>query len=174
MGTQIEVIVGNVVDQAADVLISTANPWLNMSGGVNAEIRERGGDVVQQELRDFLNQSGRSTVLPGSVVLTSAGALSFRHVIHAVGIDPFYDSSVELARTTLETALTLAASLKAKTVSLPTIATGYGHLTMTDFAQAFAQAVSNSEFKLSLIRIVLRSEENAELIRAALNGLDPA
>ena len=32
------VTVGDVLDAAADVLISTANPWLNMSGGVNGAI----------------------------------------------------------------------------------------------------------------------------------------
>ena len=35
------VTVGDVLDAAADVLISTANPWLNMSGGANGAICER-------------------------------------------------------------------------------------------------------------------------------------
>ena len=39
------VTVGDVLDAAADVLISTANPWLNMSGGVNGAIREREPDI---------------------------------------------------------------------------------------------------------------------------------
>lgn len=33
---QIQIKVGDVLQCAADVLISTANPWLNMSGGVTA------------------------------------------------------------------------------------------------------------------------------------------
>lgn len=44
------VTVGNVLDASADVLISTANPWLNMSGGVNGAIRVREPNF-QSELR---------------------------------------------------------------------------------------------------------------------------
>ena len=168
MACEVRVIVGNVVDHSADVLLSTANPWLNMSGGVNGEIRERGGEGIQQELREFLLRSGRSAVEPGTVVQTSAGSLPFRHILHAVGIDPFYDSSVELVKSTLDSAFELAASVGAETVSLPAIATGYGHLTMSDFSLAFAQAVPSWISSFRRIRMVVRSEENAELIRAAI------
>ncbi|SMP73136.1 hypothetical protein SAMN06265222_11630 [Neorhodopirellula lusitana] len=34
------VTVGDVLDASADVLFSTANPWINMSGGVNGAIRD--------------------------------------------------------------------------------------------------------------------------------------
>lgn len=164
----IDVIVGNVVDQPADVLISTANPWLNMSGGVNGEIRERGGEGIQQDLREFLLRSGRAAVAPGTVVVTSAGSLPFRHILHAVGIDPFYDSSVELVKSTLDSAFQLAASLGTESVSLPALATGYGHLTMSDFSLAFAQAVPSWISSFKRIQMVVRSEESAQQIRNAI------
>jgi len=82
--------VGDVLNAPADVLISTANPWLNMSGGVNGAIRER-EPSVQSELRAHLESIGKSAISAGSVVRTSAGTLSFSHIIDAVAIDPFYD-----------------------------------------------------------------------------------
>ena len=45
-GMNVSVGVGDVLDASADVLISTANPWLNMSGGVNGAIRQRFARLV--------------------------------------------------------------------------------------------------------------------------------
>ena len=50
---QITIKVGNVLTEAADVLISTANPWLNLSGGVNGAIRK-----INQRFRHDAYQSG--------------------------------------------------------------------------------------------------------------------
>ena len=40
---KIDVVVGDVLRTPADVLVSTANPWLNLSGGVNGAVREATG-----------------------------------------------------------------------------------------------------------------------------------
>src|SRR5262249_59505159 len=51
----VSVLVGNVLDVPADVLISTANPWLQMTGGVNLAIILRPqGELVQEELQRHL------------------------------------------------------------------------------------------------------------------------
>ena len=44
---QIHIQVGDVLEAAADVLISTANPWLNLSGGVNGAILSAAGPAIQ-------------------------------------------------------------------------------------------------------------------------------
>ncbi|QDV27576.1 macro domain-containing protein [Aureliella helgolandensis] len=112
--------IGDVLDASADVLICTANPWLNMSGGINGAIRER-CDEIQAELRTHLDSIMQSAVPAGTVVRTSAGSLPFSHIIHAVAIDPFYDSSHQLVAATLTAAFELACSLGARSVSLPTL-----------------------------------------------------
>ena len=161
------IVVGDVLDEAADVLISTANPWLNMSGGVNGAIRERVPEI-QQELRDYLTQLGRPAIPAGSVVRTSAGSLPFDHIIHAVAIDPFYDSSHELVVQTLTAAYDLARTLHASTVSLPTLATGYGPMSVSAFGRAFAAAVDEHSV-FDAITIVVRSTEDASVIKAELS-----
>ena|ERR1700676_5318464 len=134
--------VGDILDEVADVMICPANPWLNMSGGVNGAILSRGGEAIQQELQTFLRNSGQSAVAPGTVVRTGPGPLQVQHILHAVAIDPFYDSSVETVRRTLERALDMAQELGAMTVVMPALATGYGHLAMEEFGTAFAQAIN--------------------------------
>ena len=160
------VTVGDVLDASADVLISTANPWLNMSGGVNGAIRERAPDI-QSELRAHLDSIGESAIPAASVVRTSAGDLLFSHIIHAVAIDPFYDSSHQIVADTLAAAFDLAVSLGAKSVAMPTLATGYGPMTIDSFARAFAESVL-ARFPIETVTIVVRSDDNAGIINSVL------
>uniref|UniRef100_UPI00119D4167 macro domain-containing protein n=1 Tax=Stieleria neptunia TaxID=2527979 RepID=UPI00119D4167 len=78
------------------------NPGLNLSGGVNGAILNATGPKIQEELHSFLKQKGTSAVPAGTVVPTEAGSLPFRCILHAVAIDPFYDSSVQLIRRTVK------------------------------------------------------------------------
>jgi len=85
---KIEVLAGNIVEVPADVLISTANPWLQMTGGVNLAIIVRPqGDLVYEELQRYLRESGKSFVDPGTVVCTGPGSLPVKNILHAVSID---------------------------------------------------------------------------------------
>lgn len=162
----VQVSVGDVLAAAADVLISTASPWLNMSGGVNGAIRERESGI-QAELRAFLASRGKPALPAGSVALTSADGLPFPHIVHAVAIDPFYDSSAQIVAESLVAAFQLAVSLDAKSIAMPTLATGYGPLTTDDFARAFVDAVLG-RFPVERVTIVVRSIEKARIINGVM------
>ena len=165
---KIEVVVGDVLDVAADVLVSTANPWLQMTGGVNLAILLRPrGEIVHEELQQYLPATGRRLVEPGTVVRTGPGSLPVKHVLHAVAIDPSYDSSVELVAATIAAALNQARELGAKTVSMPALGTGFGPLSMADFAAALRRATRRDWSPLELLTVVLRSEEDATVVRDA-------
>src|SRR5262249_3409900 len=132
---KIEVLAGNILDVPADVLISTANPWLQMTGGVNLGIMVRPqGELVYDELQRYLRDSGKRMVDPGTVVCTGPGSIPVKKILHAVSIDPSYDSSVELVRETIVKALSLARELDARAVTLAALATGFGPLLIEDFA----------------------------------------
>lgn len=137
-----------------------------MSGGVNGAIRER-VPAIQSELRAYLESIGQPAVPAGTVVRTSAGSLPFLHIVHAVAIDPFYDSSHKLVADTLTAAFELAQSLNARSLSLPTLATGYGPMSIEAFGHAFLDA-DVSRFNFDAVTIVVRSEDNAASINAAL------
>jgi len=164
----IVVTVGDVLKTPADVLISTANPWLNMSGGVNGAIHNR-DPSIQTELRDYLKSIDQSAIPASSVVRTSAGDLPYAHIIHAVAIDPFYDSSLEIVTNTLAAAFQLAVSLDAQTIAMPTLATGYGPITIKAFAHAFVDSVVG-RFPMKTVSIVVRTRENAQTINSVLSA----
>lgn len=166
---KIEILVGNIVDVSADVLISTANPWLQMTGGVNLAIIVRPqGEHVYEELQRHLRDSGKRFVDAGTVVCTGPGSLPVKHILHAVAIDPSYDSSVELVAGTITRALTEACKLDARIVSIPALATGFGPLSMEDFAAALGQALENDWTPLETLKVVLKNEDDAEKVRKVL------
>jgi O-acetyl-ADP-ribose deacetylase (regulator of RNase III) len=162
--------VGDVLDELADVLICPANPWLNLSGGVNGAILMRGGQAVQDELHSHLRKAGRTAVEAGTVVCSGPGPLHVKHILHAVAIDPFYGSSVELVEKTLETALGMAQSLGAKLVSMPMLATGFGPLDAHQFANALSPVLRRDWAPVEQFIVVVRRDEDAEIVKSFLTG----
>jgi O-acetyl-ADP-ribose deacetylase len=167
---KVEVFAGNIVEVPADVLISTANPWLQMTGGVNLAIIVRPkGEEVYAELQDHLREMGRKMVDPGTVICTGPGSLPVKKILHAVSIDPSYDSSVELVTRTMVNALSQARQLNARTVTLAALATGFGPLLMEDFARSLQQVLSHDWAPLEALKVVVKHEEEAEKIRGILD-----
>lgn len=159
--------VGDVLSEPADVLISTANPWLNLSGGVNGAIREAVGPDLQSELHEFLKHKGMSAVPAGSVVRSNPYTLPFKHILHAVAIDPFYDSTPNIVRAAFEKALDMALELQALTVSSPTLATGYGPMSISDFGNAVAPVIKKSSLKDLTLNLVVRRDDHARELQEA-------
>lgn len=169
---QVKIQVGDVLQCPADVLISTANPWLNLSGGVNGAILSAVGPSIQDELHGHLKDQGRSAVIAGTVVESGAASLPFQCILHAVAIDPFYDSSIDLVQQTLRTALGMAVERGAQTVASPTLATGYGPLKITDFGRAVAPLLNESRFDAITLTIVVRSDEHRLELQEVIHGPD--
>ena len=151
------------------MLISTANPWLNLSGGVNGAIREIVGPELQSQLHQFLKDKGVATVPAGTVVRSDPFGLAFKHVLHVVAIDPFYDSSIELVRAAFARALEMAVDLSAQSISTPTLATGYGPMSISDFGIAIAPLLDDPRLAQMSLTIVLRRDEDAANLRESLS-----
>ena len=166
---EIEILTGDVLDIRADVLIASANPWLQMTGGVNLKIILRPqGEFVHEELQRYLPDTPPRYVRPGTVVRTGPGSLPVKHILHAVSIDPSYDSSVALVADTITKALNQACELNARTVTLPALATGFGPLSMEDFATALSHATARDWPPLEVLKVVLLKEEDAQTVRGVL------
>ena len=136
----------DILDRPADVLVLSGNPQLNLSGGAGAAFRMRYGDEMQEQMHQFLESSGKQFVEHGSVVQMPPCGSPYLAVLHAVGIDVFYDSNIDVITKTISRSLVIASELSAKTVALTAIATGYGKMSMADFA-AGVQPVTTMEFK---------------------------
>jgi len=167
---------GDLLDEVVDVIVSTANPSLLMSGGVNGAILMRGGHDVQRELQAHLQRIGRKHVDPATVVITSPGPLACKYLLHAVSINAFYESSETLIADTVGNVLTAAMELEARSIAMPALATGYGPLTVEAFAPGLRQGVERFDDKAYVdsieMRLVIWREDDVEKVRSVLEIAD--
>ncbi len=96
------------------------------------------------------------------------GPVPAKHLFYAVAIDAFYDSSIELVSRTISKALVMAVDRNARTVALPALATGYGNLEIEDFARGLKLALDREYPGVAELRVVLRREDAARIVRAEL------
>lgn len=165
---QIVVKVGDLLEESADAILTTANPWLNMSGGVNGAIRMRGNPQIQEELHGWLAARGLKALPPASVVRTDPGNLSARHLLHGVAITAFYESSSDIVRQTVEAALARAVELDCVSVAMPMLATGYGPLKPPEFAAGLKPLAGRAFGRIATLTVVVRKIVEKEQIDAVL------
>src|ERR671923_2027746 len=77
----LELVTGDITRQPTDALVNAANSRLAGGGGVDGAIHRAGGPSIMAETRQKYPQ-GCPT---GAAVITGAGQLPARYVIHAVG-----------------------------------------------------------------------------------------
>ena len=77
----LELVKGDITAQQVDAIVNAANSRLAGGGGVDGAIHARGGPGIMQETRDRY-PDGCPT---GSAVISGAGNLPAKYVLHAVG-----------------------------------------------------------------------------------------
>lgn len=168
---RLELRQGDITTFPADAIVNAANSSLAGGGGVDGAIHRVGGPEIMADLE---RRYGRDRHCPtGSAVITTAGHLPARWVIHAVG--PIWrggrSGEPELLRSAYETALRLAVEAGARSVTLPSISTGiYGY--PLDEAAPIALAVARghlaAESPVERIVFVLFSADSLRAFERAL------
>lgn len=128
MATQIRVVQGDITRIAADAIVNAANSSLLGGGGVDGAIHRAGGPAILEECRMIRARQG--TCAPGQAVITTAGLLPARYVIHTVG--PVWNGGKNNEAETLAScyrqSLHLAIEYKCGSIAFPNISTGiYGY-----------------------------------------------
>lgn len=129
---------GNLLDEPVEAIVNAANGRLAHGGGVAAIISRAAGPALQQESDALVRRHGPFPT--GSAVVTTAGKLPFKGVIHAVG--PRYGEGDEESK--LVNAL-VAAFHEAKqrgwnSVSFPAVSSGIFAVPLELCARAYLKA----------------------------------
>lgn len=135
----------SILDEPADVLVCSANVNLLMTGGVGAQMLTRYGEVMQDALRAQIASRSPRCAQRGEIFAYSGPEMPYRSVLNAVAIDGWYHSSPEVITDIVGKALAMAAETGARKVALTALATGYGPLTMAQFAQGI-QPLLNTQY----------------------------
>ena len=121
----IEVVEGDLLDQDVDVIVNAWNSniipwWLLLPQGVSGAIKRRGGTMPFKEV-------GRHGPIPlGGAVLTSAGRLPFKGIIHVAGINLLWRASERSIRDSVKNAMRLAHEKGFASIAFPLIGAGSG------------------------------------------------
>ena len=122
--------VGDITREAVDAVVNAANGSLMGGGGVDGAIHRAGGPAILDECKTLRATRYQDGLPTGGAVLTTAGSMAARHVIHTVG--PVYGSGgadkVEKLARCYRNSLRIAAEEGLATVAFPAISTGiYGY-----------------------------------------------
>jgi len=170
----LELVQGDLTRETTDAIVNAANEQLVVGGGVDGAIHQAGGPEIRQEiLRRYPN--GCPT---GSAVMTGAGALPAKSVIHAVG--PAWkggrQGESERLRNAYRSSLQLAASHQYESVAFPAISTGvYGYpvdRAATDSLETIIDFLKQPH-SLKLVRVVLFGSGQYGAFARALQELLP-
>lgn len=166
---KIELIKGDITKIKADAIVNAANSSLLGGGGVDGAIHRAGGKQILDECIEIRNQQGKCNT--GEAVVTTAGNLPAKYVIHTVG--PVWngdeDKSSKLLANCYQNSLKLAESLDVKTIAFPNISTG-----IYRFPKDLAGKIAVDEVKkfksdiIEKIIFVCFDDENEEIYKKLL------
>lgn len=120
MAAVIELAKGDITASAVDAIVNAANEALQLGSGVAGAIRQRGGPTIQEECDKI------GTCAVGQAVVTRAGKLKCKWIIHAVGPvwkGGTFGEEMLLASAVLQS-LRRGEDIGATSVALPAISTG--------------------------------------------------
>ncbi len=152
--TVLEVVQGDLLKQPVDAIVNAANGHLAHGGGVAAIISRAAGPELQEESAALVERHGPFPT--GAAVVTTAGKLPFKGVIHAVG--PRYGEGDEERK--LEQALVSAFECARErgwgSVAFPAVSAGIFAVPLDICARAYAAAARKT--KLSKVVLCLRDQ----------------
>lgn len=152
----LELAQGDITLQEVDAIVNAANSRLAGGGGVDGAIHRRGGPSIMEET-DRRYPEGCPT---GSAVISGAGQLASKYVIHTVG--PIWSGGqrgeAELLASAYRSCLELAVENGCRSIAFPSLSTGAYRYPIDEAAR----------IALNTVRDFLMEKGAPELVRFVL------
>lgn len=169
---QIQIIRGDITKIPVDAIVNAANSSLMGGGGVDGAIHRAGGPQILEDCRAIVARQGGCKT--GEAVITRAGNLPAKHVIHTVG--PVWNNGTRNEQALLancyRNSLELAASANLKSVSFPNISTGIYHFPKDLAASIAVKTILDflsTHSTIEEVKLVCFDEENFNLTNQYLS-----
>ena len=168
----IKVVQADITKIETEAIVNAANTSLLGGGGVDGAIHRAGGKDILDECVAIRNKQGGCDV--GEAVITTAGNLPSKYVIHTVG--PVWSGDKEIKKQLLArcytNCLSLAEKKQIESIAFPNISTGIYKFPKDEAAKIAIQTVSNFSFKtLKEIVFVCFDEENYNFYKNLINKI---
>jgi O-acetyl-ADP-ribose deacetylase (regulator of RNase III) len=149
LGGRVVVATGDITKIAVDAIVNAANSALMGGGGVDGEIHARGGSAITAACGELRRTRYPDGLPVGEAVLTTAGKLPARFVVHTVGPIWGADKPADrLLASCYRKAIELVDAEGLESISFPAISTGaYGYpkdKAAAVVSKAIAEALGNA------------------------------
>jgi O-acetyl-ADP-ribose deacetylase (regulator of RNase III) len=132
---EIKLIQGDITEQEVDAVVNAANDHLWMGAGVAGAIKRKGGIEIEKEAMS------QGPIPVGEAVMTTAGRLIAKYVIHAAVMGQDLVTSEEYIRGATLNSLKRAEELKLKSVAFPAFGTGVGGFPVDECARIMLDVI---------------------------------
>lgn len=127
MSWTVSEVEGDLLEQDVEVIVNAWNRnfipwWLLLPQGVSGAIKKRGGTEPFKEVRKF------GTLALGQAVVTGAGRLPYKAIIHVAGINAFWRASEYSVRESVKNAVAVANEKGYRSLAFPLIGAHSGGL----------------------------------------------
>jgi O-acetyl-ADP-ribose deacetylase (regulator of RNase III) len=160
--------VGDLTVEEVDAIVNAANSTLLGGGGVDGAIHRAGGPGILEECRRIRHDRLPDGLPTGEAVMTTAGNMPARFVIHTVG--PIYGENragdAELLAACYRNSLQLAVDNSLSTVAFPAISTGVYGYPRDEAAQVSSAAIAeflSVERAIEQVRLIFHKPDDAEV-----------
>ena len=149
------VVDGDLLDQPVEVIVNAWNRnvipwWLLLPQGVSGAVKKRGGTGPFRELGKF------GPIPLGGAVLTSAGRLPFKAIIHVAGINLLWRASERSIRDSVRHAVRLTHEKSFRSVALPLIGAGSGGFNEQQAKDVMLDELSKLEVPVAVKVVVFK------------------
>ncbi|XP_072469897.1 protein mono-ADP-ribosyltransferase PARP14-like isoform X1 [Notamacropus eugenii] len=169
---------GDLTQFSADVVVNAANEDLNHHGGLAAALSKAAGPELQRDCDQIIQEMGK--IPPGCAVVSTAGQLPYKEVIHAVGprwTQEHAHRCVQLLKNAITESLYLGGVNGHTSIAIPAISSGAFGFPLKECAETIILSIKenfqNSQYKHSLkqIHLVDSSEETVQAFSEAVRTI---
>lgn len=132
---KIELFQGDITQLGLDALVNAANNHLWMGAGVAGAIKRAGGSRIEDEA------VSKGPVAVGEAVVTAAGSLKAKYVIHAAVMGQDLTTDVEAIKQATRNSLLRAVELGIESIAFPALGTGVGGFPVAECARIMIDEV---------------------------------
>jgi O-acetyl-ADP-ribose deacetylase len=165
---RVRLVVGDIAKQQVDAIVNAANWTLLGGGGVDGAIHRAGGEAIIEACREIRKNQFPQGLPTGEAVITIAGNLPARFVIHTVG--PIYGRhdgrEAELLAACYENSLQLAVQNSLRSIAFPAISTGAFGYPPAKAAAVASQAIMDflsNQYHIDEVRLVFFAQSDMKV-----------
>lgn len=149
---RVRVVKGDLLEQSVDAIVNAYNRniipwWLLIPQGVSGAIKRRGG------IAPFRQLAKHGPIPLGEAVLTGAGRLPFKGIIHVAGISMWWTASEASIRGSVKSAIRVAREAGFESIAFPLIGAGTGGGRPEEVLQMMQDELRNHTFEGEVVLV---------------------